>query len=61
MYKFFRKVESQSINISMEDFIKKTLPNQKADKAFQANEFTRWTPEMASSFMTSIIQFKCQY
>jgi len=58
MYKFFRKVESQSINISMEDFIKKTLPNQKADKAFQANEFTRWTPEMASSFMTSIITNK---
>ena len=58
MYKFFRKVESQSINISMEDFIKKTLPNQKADKAFQANEFTRWTEEMASSFMTSIITNK---
>ncbi len=58
MYKFFRKVESQSINISMEDFIKKTLPNQKADKAFQANHFTRWTEEMASSFMTSIITNK---
>ena len=58
MYKFFRKVESQSINMPMKLFIKTTLPNQKADKAFQANEFTRWTEEMASSFMTSIITNK---
>ena len=58
MYKFFRKVESRSINMPMGKFIKTTLPNQKADKAFQANEFTRWTEEMASSFMTSIITNK---
>lgn len=40
----------------MRKFIDEFNPKQEADKAFQANQFTRWSLEQASSFMTSTIR-----
>ena len=52
----FRQVKSDTEEVSMLDFIKRVEPNQAADKAFQANEFTRWKIEQGSSYMTSTIR-----
>src|SRR6056300_1699321 len=51
----FRKVKSDTKVVSMVDFVMKVEPNQEADKAFQANEFTRWKEEQGASYMTSTI------
>lgn len=52
----FRRVKSDTKEVLMLDFITSIEPNQKADKAFQANAFTRWKPEQGSSYMTSTIR-----
>jgi len=52
----FRQVKSDTEEVPMLDFIKRVEPNQAADKAFQANEFTRWKIEQGSSYMTSTIR-----
>src|SRR6056300_128000 len=52
----FRQVKSDTTEVSMLDFIKKIEPNQAADKAFQANIFTRWKREQGSSYMTSTVR-----
>jgi len=52
----FRKIKSREYPIVVADFVKHILPNQKADKAFQANEFTRWDPANASGYMTATIR-----
>lgn len=52
----FRQVKSDTKEVSMLDFIIQVEPNQAADKAFQANEFTRWKVEQGSSYMTSTIR-----
>jgi len=51
----FRKVKSDTKVVPMLDFVMKVEPNQEADKAFQANEFTRWKEEQGASYMTSTI------
>src|SRR5210317_962242 len=51
----FRQVKSDTEEVSMLDFINRVEPNQEADKAFQANEFTRWKEEQGASYMTSTI------
>ena len=52
----FRQVKSNTVEVSMLGFIKTIEPNQAADKAFQANIFTRWKPEQGSSYMTSTVR-----
>lgn len=52
----FRQVKSDTKEVSMLDFINRVEPNQEADKAFQANQFTRWKVEQGSSYMTSTIR-----
>ena len=48
-----RLVSSDNYNLAMLDFYKKVVPNQKADEAFQANKYTRWSEEQSASYMTS--------
>ena len=52
----YRQVSSYSLELTTLEYLKKIQPNQAADKAFQANEFTRWTEEQGSSYMTSMIR-----
>ena len=52
----FRQVKSDTVEVSMLNFIRTIEPNQAADKAFQANIFTRWKPEQGSSYMTSTVR-----
>ena len=52
----YRQVYSKPIELTVLEFLQKIQPNQAADKAFQANEFTRWTEEQGSSYMTSTIR-----
>ena len=49
----FRRVTSTCSNFLMKDFYEKIVPNQKADEAFQANKYTRWSDEQAASYMSS--------
>ena len=49
----FRKVKSEPYNLLMSSFYKNIVPNQKADEAFQANKYTRWSEEQSASYMTS--------
>jgi hypothetical protein len=52
----YKQVQSEKLTLSMKKFVDEFNPKQEADKAFQANQFTRWTPEQASSYMTSTIR-----
>jgi hypothetical protein len=55
MSKIFKPVKVTKLRLSIIKFIKEFEPSQKADKAFQANEFTRWTEEQSSDFANSCI------
>ena len=48
-----RLVSSDNYNLAMLDFYKKVVPNQKADEAFQANKYTRWSDDQAANYMSS--------
>tara|TARA_B100000787_G_C16165197_1_gene283506 strand:- start:33 stop:1406 length:1374 start_codon:yes stop_codon:yes gene_type:complete len=48
-----RLVSSDNYNLAMLDFYKNVVPNQKADEAFQANKYTRWSLEQAANYMSS--------
>ena len=49
----FRRVTSTCSNFLMKDFYEKIVPNQKADEAFQANKYTRWSDDQAANYMSS--------
>ena len=52
----YKQLQFEKKTLSMKKFIDVFVPKQEADKAFQANPDTRWTPEQASSYMTSAIR-----
>ena len=55
MSKIFKPVKVTKLHLSIIKFLKEFEPTQQADKAFQANEFTRWTEEQSSDFANSCI------
>lgn len=55
MSKIFKPVKVSKLRLSIIKFIKEFEPSQQADKAFQANVFTRWTEEQSSDFNNSLI------
>ena len=52
--KIFKRQESTHFSISIET-LEKLLPHMKADVVFQAGRFKRWTPELQSEYIGSII------
>ena len=52
----FRKSKSEYLEMTVSQFVRDVLPNQQADKAFQANKFTRWDLVQASNYMTATLR-----
>ena len=55
MEMFFKQAHYKYVPIAIEDFLNNQVRYLKADLAFQASAFTRWTPEQGSAYITSIL------
>ena len=53
--KIFKRQESIHFSVAIETLKEKLLPYMKADVVFQAGRFKRWTPELQSEYIGSII------
>ena len=54
--KIFKRQESIHFSVAIETLKEKLLPYMKADVVFQAGRFKRWTPELQSEYIGSIIK-----
>ncbi len=54
--KIFKRQESIHFPVTIETLQSKLLPYMKADVVFQAGRFKRWTPELQSEYIGSIIK-----
>ncbi len=55
MEMFFKQAHYEYKLITIEDFLNNQVKYLKADLAFQASAFTRWTPEQGTAYVTSIL------